>query len=65
MQWGPIIQHFVEAILIGSWVPNEDYWPGLDKGAVELAPFSPAVDAETRNWVSTVYEQLKSGEFQV
>ncbi len=48
--WEPIMIDIVEVVHNGSWVshPKHEWWYGLAKGAVKLAPFSDLVPSEVR-----------------
>ena len=51
----------------GTWDqhPGQDWWYGLDKGGVELAPFSDLVPEDVREIVEKKKRAIIDGSFEV
>lgn len=62
--WGPYYVKTVEAVKNGTWT-NEQYWGGLSEGIIDLAPFGPMVDQETKSLVEEAKQNIFSGKWDV
>lgn len=49
--WEVVFRHFIINAATDAWVPGEAFFPGSAEGAVELALFSPKVEASVRQQV--------------
>ncbi len=65
--WEPIMTDIAEDVHNGTWVahPGLDWWYGIAEGAVELAPFSDLVPADTKRLVEEKQRALASGELEI
>lgn len=62
--WGPYYVKTVEAVKNGTWT-NEQYWGGLSDGIVDLAPFGPMVNDETKSLVKEAKTKILSNQWDV
>lgn len=62
--WGPYYKKTVEAVKNGTWEPTQ-YWGSLAEGIVDIAPFGPMVDDETKQLVKDWREKIESGQWDV
>ncbi len=62
--WGVLYRHVVEQVLKDSW-KSEDLWWGLDKGAVDIAPYGTMVPVEVRAVVESAKKGIATGEIVV
>jgi basic membrane protein A len=62
--WEPIYLDVIQKALDGTW-KSSDYWWGLDKGVIGLAPFGPAVPDKAKALVKAREAALKSGHDHV
>jgi len=65
--WAPIMTDIVKAVREGTWeqYPGQDWWYGLAKGGVKLAPFSGLVPANVRKIVEEKKQDIIDGKFEV
>ncbi len=65
--WTPIMTDIVEAVHNGTWneYPGQDWWYGLAKGGVKLAPFSDLVPDDVKEMVEEKKQAIIEGEFKV
>jgi len=65
--WEPIMIDIVEAVHNGTWAshPKHEWWYGLAKGAVKLAPFSDLVPSEVRKLVEARQRAIAQGEVTI
>jgi basic membrane protein A len=65
--WTPIMTDIVKAVREGTWdqYPGQDWWYGLAKGGVKLAPFSDLVPEDVREMVEEKKQAIIAGEFEV
>jgi len=59
--WEKFFSPIVQQVADGTW-KSEDIWWGLKEGAVDLAPFGPAVPEEVRKLVEDEKARIISGE---
>jgi basic membrane protein A len=59
--WQKLFQPIVQQVVDGTW-KSEDIWWGLKEGAVDLAPFGPAVPEDVRKLVEAEKARIISGE---
>ncbi|HID15546.1 MAG TPA: BMP family ABC transporter substrate-binding protein [Candidatus Atribacteria bacterium] len=62
--WGVIYEYIVKEVLNKTW-KSEDIWWGMDKEAVDIAPFGPMVPDEVKAKVSEYKEKIENGSFFV
>lgn len=62
--WGPFYKTMVEAVQNGTWKTGS-YWPGLESGIVDLAPFGPMVPKTVQDTVLAKKQEIASGAFKV
>lgn len=62
--WGPYYVKTLEAIKNGTWKSNQ-YWGSLAEGIVDIAPFGPMVDDETKELVKKWRAKIENGEWDV
>jgi basic membrane protein A len=65
--WAPIMIDIVKAVLDGRWnqQPDQDWWYGLSKDVVRLAPFGEMVPYALRQLVETKKQAIIDGKFEV
>ena len=65
--WAPVMTDIAREVHGGTWNrhPGQDWWYGLDKGAVELAPFSDLVPGDVREMVEEKKRDIIDGSFEV
>jgi simple sugar transport system substrate-binding protein len=61
-RWGAYYTKVARSVIDGRWTPAP-VWGGLKDGFIELAPLSPAVDADTRALVDARRREIVSGRF--
>jgi len=59
--WAGLFSPIVQQVADGTW-KSEDIWWGMKEGAVDLAPFGPAVPEEVRQMVNDEKALIISGE---
>jgi basic membrane protein A len=59
--WEKLFSPIVQQVADGTW-KSDDYWWGMKEGAVDLAPFGPAVPEDVRKLVNEEKERIISGE---
>jgi basic membrane protein A len=62
--WERFFTPIVQQVADGTW-QSGDIWWGLKEGAVDLAPFGPAVPEDVRKLVNDEKERIISGEQQI
>ena len=62
--WGPFYTEMIEQIKAGTW-KSQFYWPGLDKGVVDIAPFASMVPEDVRKTVLAKKADIASGAYKV
>jgi len=62
--WGPYYVDVVEAIKNGTWEPNQ-YWGSMADGIVDIAPYGPMVEEDTKELVKQWRDKIESGEWDV
>lgn len=62
--WGKMFSKVVEDVNKGTWKSEADWW-GLKEGAVDLAPFGPAVPENVRTFVNGRKQDIIDGKFVV
>ncbi len=65
--WAPVMVDIVKAVLDGRWSqqPGQDWWYGLSKDGVRLAPFGDPVPHALRKLVETKRQAIIDGKFEV
>jgi basic membrane lipoprotein Med (substrate-binding protein (PBP1-ABC) superfamily) len=65
--WAPVMTDIVRAVQDGTWdrQPGHDWWYGLAKGAVDLAPYGDAVPADVRAEVEAAKRAILDGRLVV
>jgi basic membrane protein A and related proteins len=65
--WEPIMIDIVEVVHNGTWAshPEHEWWYGLSKGAVRLAPFSDLVRSDVRELVEAKQRAITQGEVTI
>jgi len=61
--WGPYYAEVVEAVRAGTW-KSSSYWPGMETGIVELAPYGPMVPKDVRDYVDKRKQEIINGTFE-
>ena len=62
--WEKLFAPVVQQVADGTW-KSEAIWTGIKEGAVELAPFGPAVPEDVRKLVADEQARIASGEWDV
>jgi basic membrane protein A and related proteins len=62
--WGPLFTRTVESVLDGSW-KSEHIRGGIESDLLMLAPYGPAVDAETQALIEDAKARLISGDLKI
>ncbi|MDR2137794.1 MAG: BMP family ABC transporter substrate-binding protein [Synergistaceae bacterium] len=62
--WEKLFAPIVRQVIEGTW-KSEDIWWGLKEGAVDLAPFGPAVPEDVRKRVTDEKARIVQGEWDV
>ncbi|RRD65610.1 BMP family ABC transporter substrate-binding protein [Fretibacterium sp. OH1220_COT-178] len=62
--WEKMFAPIVQQVADGTW-KSEAIWAGMKEGAVELAPFGPAVPEDVRKQVMDDQEKIVKGEWDV
>ncbi len=62
--WAKLFAPIVQQVKDGMW-KSEDIWWGLKEGAVDLAPFGPAVPEDVRKKVEGQKARIINGEWDV
>ena len=62
--WGPFYKDMVTKVQNGTWKTGS-YWPGLESGIVDLAPFGPMVPQDLRDKVLAAKKAIASGSLHV
>ncbi|WP_456388542.1 BMP family ABC transporter substrate-binding protein [Desulfolithobacter sp.] len=62
--WAPFYLEIVKKVQNHTWKTGS-FWPGIETGIVDIAPFAPMVPEEIRNRVLEMKEGLKSGRTDV
>ncbi len=65
--WAPIMIDIVRAVHEKTWYeyPAQDWWYGLSKEGVKLAPFSDLVPERIRKMIEEKKQAIIKGEFKV
>ena len=65
--WEPIMTDITESVHNETWSshPRQDWWYGMENGAVELAPFSDLVPPDCRRLVEDKKKALANGQILV
>ena len=65
--WAPVMTDIVKSVHDGTWAqhPGQDWWYGLARGGVELAPFSDLVPHDVQELVDEKEQAIIDGSFQV
>ncbi len=65
--WAPIMIDIVRAVHEGTWheYSGQDWWYGLSKKGVKLAPFSDLVPEDVRKMIEEKKQAIIKGEFKV
>jgi basic membrane protein A len=59
--WAKLFEPIVQQVSEGTW-KSQDIWWGLKEGAVDLAPFGPAVPEDVRKMVNDEKTRVIAGE---
>ncbi|PIE68973.1 MAG: BMP family ABC transporter substrate-binding protein [Deltaproteobacteria bacterium] len=62
--WGPFYRKMVKEVQAGTWKTGS-YWPGLESGIVDLAPFGPMVPQAIQAKVLTAKNEIIQGTRKV
>jgi basic membrane protein A len=60
--WGPFYVETARRVIDGTWKSGQ-YYGGIADGLVDLAPFGPSVDAETRRLIAERRAAIEAGSF--
>ena len=60
--WAPLYEETVKEVKAGTWKGNQSLWWGMEKDAVDIAPFGPMVPEDVREKVQAKKAQLKKGD---
>ena len=65
--WAPIMIDIVKAVREGKWYkyPGQDWWYGLAKGGIKLAPLSDLIPGSVRKMVEEKKRAIIKGKFKV
>lgn len=64
LHWAPIYKDVVQKVMDGNWKSSDYYW-GMDKGAVGLAPFGKMIPQKIRDLVDKRKAEITAGQFEV
>ena len=62
--WGPFYKDMVAQVQAGTWKTGS-YWPGLESGIIDLAPFGPMVPQKLQAQVLAAKKDIADGAFKV
>ncbi len=65
--WAPVMIDVVKALLDGKWnrQPAQDWWYGLSKDAVRLAPFCDTLPSALKKRVQAKKQAIIDGKFEI
>lgn len=65
--WEPIMTDIAQSVHNGTWSthPGQDWWYGLAKGGVKLAPFGKQVPGNVRSFVEKKQKEIVQGELAI
>ena len=64
LHWEVIYKDVVKKVMDGTWKSSDYYW-GMDKGAVSVAPFGPKVTEDLKKKVAQRQQEIIEGKFEV
>ncbi len=64
LNWGVIYKDVVKRVMNGTWKSDDYYW-GMDKDAVRLAPLGPMVPEKVKKLVAKRKAEIIAGKFEV
>jgi basic membrane protein A len=62
--WKVLYTKLVKQVMDGAWKPA-DYWWGMEKGLIDIAPLAPMVPEDVKKLVMKRRQELKEGKFTV
>lgn len=62
--WGPYYVKVVESVKNGTW-KNDQYWGAMSDGIVDLAPFGPMVQDDTKKLIADAKAKIVKGELNI
>ena len=62
--WGPYYVNVVESVKNGTWKTGS-YWGGLKEGVVNIAPYGPAVQEDTKKLVEEARSKISGGNWDI
>ncbi|RFC63305.1 BMP family ABC transporter substrate-binding protein [Fulvimarina endophytica] len=63
-EWCPYYVKRVEAVLDGSWEP-QNVWLGMEDGEVVMSPFNEAMPEDVKAAAQKVYDDTKAGNYDI
>ncbi len=63
--WTPLFTQVVEQVRDGKWKGGESLWWGMDKGVVDISPFSSLVPKDVQNKVNAVKAEIVAKKLKV
>ncbi len=65
--WTPVMSDIVKAVREGRWseYPGQDWWYGLAKGGIKLAPFSDLVPENVKKMIEEKKEAIINKEWEI
>lgn len=63
--WAPFYVKTVEEVKNGAWKGGQAIWEGMDKGVVDIAPYSQLVPEEVKAKVEAKRAELKAGKDEI
>ena len=62
--WGPYYVNVVESVKNGTWKTGS-YWGGLKEGVVNIAPYGPAVQEDTKKLGEEARSKISGGNWDI
>ena len=62
--WGPYYVKTIESVKDNTW-KNDQHWGSMSEGIVDIAPFGPMVEEDTKNLVAEARDKIESTEWDV
>ncbi len=63
--WTPLFTQVVEQVRDGKWKGGESLWWGMDKGVVDISPFSSLVPKDVQDKVNAVKAEIVAKKLKV
>ena len=64
LHWEVIYLDVIQKVMAGTWKSSDYYW-GMDKGAISIAPLGKMVPQEVQDMVKKRQQEITEGKFEV